>query len=134
MNSVKYLMLSAVFTLLLPGVSFAKTADHGTMRLDQAVEVGSTQLQPGTYKVEWNGTGTDVHVSIMQHNQTLVTTTAQLKTNDKAASQDAVVTAPVPNNSSEKQISEIDFSKHKDALIFNSTGVNSNSQPMTRGQ
>src|SRR5579862_5884490 len=134
MNSVKYLMLSAVFTLLLPGVSFAKTPDHGTMRIDQAVEIGSTQLQPGTYKVEWNGTGPDVHVTIMQHNQTLVSTTAQLKTNDNAASQDAVITMPAPNNNSEKEISEIDFSKHKEALIFNSNGVNGNSQPMTRGQ
>jgi len=128
MNSVKYLMLTAAFTLLLPGIGFAKTPDRGTLRLDQPAEIGSTQLQAGTYQVEWNGTGPDVHVNIMQHNKTVASTTAQLKMNDKAASQDAVVTAPVPNNSSEKQIAEIDFSKHKEALIFNSNSANGSSQ------
>jgi len=134
MNSIKYLMLSAAFTLLIPGVGFAKTPDHGTMRLVQQAEIGSTQLQPGSYKVEWNGTGPDVHVNILQHNKMVVSTTAQLKVNDKAASQDAVVTAPLPNNRSEQRIAEIDFAKHNEALIFNTSGANGNSQAMTRGQ
>lgn len=134
MNFVKYLMLSAAFTLLLPAVGLAQTTDHGTLRLDQAAEIGSTQLQPGTYKVEWNGTGSDVHVNVLQHNKTVVSTTAQLKTNDKAASQDAVITMPAPNNSSEKQIAEIDFRKHKEALIFNSNGANGSSEATNPGR
>jgi hypothetical protein len=134
MNFVKYLMLSAAFTLLLSAIGFAQTTDHGTLQLDQAAEIGSTQLQPGTYKVEWNGTGSDVQVNILKHNKTVVSTTAQLKTNDKAASQDAVVMAPAANNSSEKQIAEIDFSKHKEALIFNSNGANGSSGAMDPGR
>jgi hypothetical protein len=132
MNYVKYLMLSAAFTLLIPDVSFAKSQDHGTMLLIQQAEIGSTQLQPGTYKVEWNGTGPDVHVNIMQHNKTVVSTTAQLKTNDKAASQNAVVIAPAANNGSKQQIAEIDFGKHNEALIFISNVANGNSHTMNR--
>ncbi|MBV8050326.1 MAG: hypothetical protein JOZ80_04010 [Acidobacteriaceae bacterium] len=134
MNAIKYLMLSAAFTLLLPAMGFAKNPDHGTMRLDQAAAIGSTQLQPGTYKVEWNGTGSDVHVNILTHNKTVASTTAQLKTNDTPASQDAVVMAPAPDNSSQKQISEIDFCKHEEALVFNSNAANGTSQTMDRGR
>ncbi len=91
MNVLKYLVLSLAFTLLIPATSFAKTKDHGTMRLVQSAEIGATQLQPGTYKVEWNGTGPIVHVSILHHSHTVATSTAQLKTNDKAAAQQAVL-------------------------------------------
>jgi hypothetical protein len=125
MKFVKYLMLSAMFTLLIPASGFARTKDQGTMMLMQAAEIGSTQLQPGTYKVEWSGTGPTVHVNILHHRNVVASTTAELKTDDSAVSQDAVVIKPAANNSSEEQIAEIDFGKHKQALVITPTFVNS---------
>lgn len=124
MNLVKYLMLLALFTILIPASSFARTKDRGTMQLMEPAEIGSTQLQPGTYQVEWNGTGPTVHVNIMQHKNTVAATTGELKTNDKAASQDAVVLKPAGNSSSEKQIAEIDFGNRKEALVLYSSNMN----------
>lgn len=113
----KCLMLPTMFTLLIPASGFAREKDQGTMRLMEPAKVGSTELQPGTYKVEWNGSGPTVQVTILQHKNAVATTTAELKTNDNQASQDAVVLKPTAN-SSERQIAEIDFSKHKDVLII----------------
>jgi hypothetical protein len=118
MKYLKYLMLSAMFTLLIPASGFARTKDQGTMTLAEPAKIGSAELQPGTYKVEWNGTGPTVHVNIMQHRNTVATATGMLTTNDKAVSQDAVVLEPATNNSSTKQIAEIDFAKHKEALVI----------------
>lgn len=125
MRFLNYLVVSTLFTLLIPASGFARSNNRGTMNLDQPAMVGSTQLQPGSYKVEWNGTGPNVHVNIMQHNNTVASTTGELKTNDQAASQDAVVLRPAPDNSSQKEVAEIDFSKHKEALVLNhSSGMN----------
>jgi hypothetical protein len=124
MRYPKYLMLLCMFTFLLPGVGFARAKNQGTMKLMEPARVGSTQLQPGTYKVEWNGTGPNVQVNIMRHKNTVATTNAELKTNDRAASQDAVVVTPASDNSSVKQIAEIDFASHKEALVINSAEQN----------
>ena len=125
MRFLNYLMLLALVTLLIPASGFARNKDQGTMKLEESAKVGSTELQPGTYKVEWNGTGPNVQVNILQHKNTVATTSGELKTNDHAVSQDAVVLRPASDNSSQKQVAEIDFSKHKEALVLNpSNGMN----------
>jgi hypothetical protein len=118
MRFLKYLMLSAMVTLLIPASGFARVKDQGTMRLAEPAKIGSTELQPGTYKVEWSGSGPMVQVNIMHHKDTVATTTGELKTNDNQVSQDAIVLKPATGNSSVKQIAEIDFSKHKEALVI----------------
>jgi len=123
MRYMKHLMLLCMFTLLLPGIGFARAKNQGTMRLTEPARIGSTDLQPGTYKVEWNGTGPNVQVNIMRHNDTLATTTGELKTNP-AATQDAVVLQPASDNSSVKQVSEIDFGSRKEALILTPGAMN----------
>jgi hypothetical protein len=123
MKFFKMLMLSSIFTLLIPAIGFAGAKNEGTMNLTEPAVIGSAQLKPGTYKVQWDGSGSDVHINILQHKNTVATTTGQLKTNDKAVSDDAVILAPASNNSSQKQIAEIDFAKHKEALVINSTST-----------
>jgi len=124
MRFVKYFALSAMFTLLIPVSALARAKDRGTMQLIDPAEIGSTQLKPGTYLVERNGTGPTVQVSIMQHKNIVATATGELKTNDKEASQNAVVLEPAVNNSSGKQIAEIDFGNRKEALVFDSSHMN----------
>jgi hypothetical protein len=114
----KYLMLLCMFAFLLPGAGFARAKNQGTMKLMDPARIGSTELQPGTYKVEWDGAGPKVQVNIMHHKDTVATTTATLKTNDPSATEDAVVLQPAPGNGSVKQIAEIDFGSHKEALII----------------
>lgn len=116
MKYMKYLMLLGMFSFFSV-TGFARARNEGSFTLQEPASIGSTQLQPGTYKAEWNGTGSTVEVNIVQHKNTVATTSAQLKTNDGAVSQDAVVVKPA-NDSSKKQIAEIDFGSHKEALVI----------------
>ncbi|HYA23998.1 MAG TPA: hypothetical protein VEF05_07545 [Terriglobales bacterium] len=118
MRYSKYLTLLCMFTFLLPGMGLARTRNQGTMKLMEPARIGSTELQPGTYQVEWNGAGPQVEVNVMHHKNTVATTTGTLKTNDPAATQDAVVLQPAAGNSSVMQIAEIDFGSHKEALVI----------------
>jgi hypothetical protein len=113
----KYLTLVTAF-LLLPVSTFARAKNQATFRLSEAAEIGSAQLQPGKYKAEWSDTGANVQVNFLQGKKTVATATAKLKTNDRAALQDAVVLKPANNNSSEKEIIEIDFSGRKETLMI----------------
>lgn len=118
MKCGKYLILVAIVSVLLPLSALAKDANKGEMHLLETARVGTTQLQPGTYKVEWNGDGPAVQVNIMQHSRTVATTSAKLLTDDRAARQDAVVLKQMNDGSHEKTITEIDFGSRKEALLF----------------
>ena len=122
MKHSNYLMLLALFALLLPASVFAKSKNEGTMKLEEPARIGSTQLQPGTYNVAWEGSGQNVHVNIMRHHDTVATTTGELKTNDAAASEDAVVLKRT--NDGQKQVAEIDFGKHHEALVISPMDMN----------
>jgi hypothetical protein len=82
------------------------------------VQVGGTQLQPGHYKVEWQGTGPAVQVTFLRNGKTVATVPGTLKTNDEHVIQDEVVT-----NSENKELNEIDFRRNKEALVFQQSGM-----------
>jgi len=123
MQYPKYLIGVAILALFMPVAVFAGSKNSATIQLPDTATVGSTQLQAGTYKVEWTGSGSNVNVNFIQHKTTVATTTAQLKTNDNAATEDAVVLKPSANNSG-KEVTEIDLAKHKQALLLNQGGMN----------
>jgi hypothetical protein len=116
MKSAKYLTLLACISLLMPLSALAKTKNEGSLQLVQAVQVGSTQLTPGNYKVVWNGTGPMVKVSIMQHDKTVATASGKIISQKYPAPYDDVVLKPVAQNSKKMRIEEIDFNNRKEAL------------------
>jgi hypothetical protein len=81
-----------------------------------AVQIGTTELKPGNYKVEWQGTGPAVEVSFRQNGKTVVTVPGTFKTNDVQVTQDEVVTEATGTGTS--TLKEIDFGHHKEALVF----------------
>jgi hypothetical protein len=88
---------------------------HSTEILD-VVQIGSTHLKPGKYKVEWQGTGLAVRVSFQQNGKTVVAVPATLKTNDDQVTEDAIVTEATSGNAS--RLKEIRFGHQKEALVF----------------
>ena len=64
---MKKLYLTVVLTLTcLLGLGGSARAARGNARsveISDVVQIGSTQLKPGNYKVEWQGTGPAVQVS-----------------------------------------------------------------------
>jgi len=124
---MKKLYLTVVLTLTcLLGLGGSARAARGNARsveISDVVQIGSTQLKPGNYKVEWQGAGPAVQVSFQQNGKTVVTVPATLKTNDNQVSQDAIMTEATSAGTS--TLKEIDFGHQKLALVFdqNSGGM-----------
>ena len=120
MKSLKYISLLATLALAFPLSSFAKDKNEHTVTLSDPVQVGGTQLKPGDYKLEWQGSGAGTQVSFIQHGKTMATAPATLKTNDAAVTQDAIV---MSTTNSPRELKEIDFHHQKEALIFDQSGM-----------
>jgi hypothetical protein len=101
--------------LLFPLGALARNNAHSVQILD-VLQIGSAQLKPGNYKVEWQGTGPAVQVSFQQNGKTVVTMPATLKTSDNQVTQDAIMTEATSAGTTE--LKEIDFGRQKEALVF----------------
>jgi hypothetical protein len=64
--------------LLVAAGAFAGEANKATLRLQEKVTVEGKQLSPGTYRLEWDGTGPDVRVNILRGKETVATVPAHL--------------------------------------------------------
>ena len=65
-------------SLLLAAGAVAASTSKGSLHLFETVTVQGKQLTPGDYKVEWNGEGPDVQLSIEQGKQTVVSVPARV--------------------------------------------------------
>jgi hypothetical protein len=115
MNVSKYLGILAAIILSLPLAAFAKENNEGRLQLSDPVEIGSTRLEAGSYKVEWNGAGPTVQINILQGNKTVATTSGRIVELQRPSSYDDVVLKPVANGNV-KTIDEIDFNNRKEGL------------------
>lgn len=66
--------------MLLATSAMAAGTSKGTLRLFDSVDVQGKQLPPGDYKVEWNGDGPNVEVSITNGKKTVASVPAQVVT------------------------------------------------------
>jgi hypothetical protein len=115
MKSVKYVALVATLTLLTSLTALARDKNQHSVDIQDSVQVGTTQLQPGTYKVEWQESGPAVNVKFVQNGKTVATAPATLKTNAQVTA-DSVVLQNV--SAQQKRLEEIDFRKQKQTLVF----------------
>jgi len=122
MKAVKYLFLLAGIAMLLPLGAFAKDSKEGKFTISEPVQVGSTQLKPGDYKVEWDGSGDSVNVKIMQGKKTVATVPGKIVNHDQAAPYNAVV---LKGASGQRSINEIDFGNRKEALVLTENQMSS---------
>ena len=118
MKHLKYMALLSVMALLFPFCAQARDKNQHPVDIPDAVRVGSTRLNPGSYKVEWQGTGPLVQVSFLLDGKTVATASGTLKMNDNEATNDAIVM-----NSDTKTLDEIDFGGQKEALVFGRGGM-----------
>jgi hypothetical protein len=78
--------------LLLAAGAFAGEANKATLRLQEKVSVEGKQLSPGTYRLEWDGAGPDVRVSILRGKETVATVPAHLVEQQARNAQDGYAT------------------------------------------
>ena len=112
---VQYLVVLSTLALLFPLGAWARDNAHSVV-ISDPVQIGNTQLKPGNYKVEWQGTGAVVQVSFLQNGKTVVTVPGTLKANDDQVTHDAVVIEKT--NANTPMLEEIDFGRQKEALVF----------------
>jgi hypothetical protein len=85
---------STVFTLALIAASSAFASTKGSLQIDNPVTVNGTTLKPGDYKVEWEGSGPNVEISILQGKKVMAKAPAHLVQLAKPAAYNATVTRP----------------------------------------
>lgn len=121
MKLIKYTVLLSMLALLSSVFALARDNNQHSVEIPDSLQVGSTQLQPGNYKVEWQGTGPEVQVKFLREGKTVATVPGTLKTNNTHAVQADVVTGTTSANT--RTLEEIDFGRNRESLIFEHTGM-----------
>lgn len=110
MKTSKSLFLG--LALLLATSAFA--ANKGSLTVQEPMTVNGTQLKPGDYKVQWDGNGPSVELSITQGKKLIAKVPAHVVTLEEPSQSDAAV---VKNNGDgTKSLSEVRLSGKKFSL------------------
>ncbi len=113
----------AAIVLMLPLSALAASKNSSKVEIPDKVVVNGKQIQPGTYKVEWNGTGPNVEVSILQGHKTVAQAPARLV--NGTYEQQAIVTHQ--NNSGANVLDQIQLkNKELDLNARANSGANRN--------
>ena len=98
--------------LLLASSAFAGT--KGSLQLNNPTLVNGTALKPGDYKVQWEGSGPNVELSIMQGKNVLAKVPAHLVDLQSPSTSDAAVTRK--NDSGPNSLAGVRFQGKKFAI------------------
>ena len=102
--------------LVLLAATSAFAAGKGTFSVDRPLTVSDHQLAPGDYQARWEGTGSDVQVSIYSDGKLVTTASATLVPIDRGNANDAVVMKHQDDGS--WSLTELDFAGKKYELHF----------------
>jgi len=105
-----------VFALSFTSLAAAKR-NSATVQITEPVTIASTQLQPGKYRLTWDGAGPNVQVSFLKGKKTVATVPATLL--DQASRYSGAVDTKMGSDNS-RVLEEIQWKKM--ALKFDETG------------
>jgi len=97
MSRVSILLFGAA--LLFSSATLAGETNKGTLRLDDKVVVDGKPLEPGNYRIEWDGSGPTVQVKLLQGKLAVATLPAHLTEQSSSNSQDGYGTITEPDGS-----------------------------------
>lgn len=91
------------FAGVLAGIAIVCTttalaAEKGSMKVFDPTVVNGTQLSPGDYGLQWEGTGSNVQLKILQGKKVIATTSATLVQLNAPASQNMIATRNTDNH------------------------------------
>ncbi len=118
MRFAKYSIGLMLLAMSISLTAFAKDKNEGKFTLSSPAQMGTTQLQPGDYKVTWDGSGSEVQVKILQGNNVVATTSAKLVQKERPAPYSAVTLSTPANGTA--TVNELSFDKRKESLVFGS--------------
>jgi hypothetical protein len=105
---------SLVVGLALLLASSASAATKASLQLNNPVLVNGTTLKPGEYKVQWEGSGPNVELSIMQGKNVLAKVPAHVVDLQTPSPNDAAVTRK--NDSGPNTLAGVRFQGKKFAI------------------
>src|SRR5262245_50070364 len=117
MKVVRWIAMLAVVASGLPLGAFAKDQNEAKFTLSDPAVLGSTQLKPGDYKAQWDGTGPEVQVKILKGKEVIATAPAKLIDKQNASGTNAVTFG---TGGSVRSLDQVDFNSGKQSLVFNS--------------
>ena len=85
--------------LLFSSAALAGGNNKGKLELTDKIVVDGKAIEPGNYRVEWDGSGSAVQVQILQGKQTVATLSAHVTEQASPNPQDAYSTAAGPDGS-----------------------------------
>ncbi|HTC66873.1 MAG TPA: hypothetical protein VK685_07045 [Candidatus Acidoferrum sp.] len=85
--------------LLFSSAALAGGNNKGKLDLTDKIVVDGKAIEPGNYRVEWDGSGPAVQVQILQGKQTVATLSAHVTEQASPNPQDAYSTAAGPDGS-----------------------------------
>ena len=109
------LLASAV---LLATSAFA--SNKASFELQHPTQVGDKQLAPGTYTVQWQGSGDQIQMNILQRNKEVASIPGHVVTMEAASPYDSALVNV--NQDGSRSLSQIRFRGKKFALVVNDTG------------
>ncbi len=111
------MVLPLALALLVPFDAIARPKNEHNVIIPQSMQVGSTQLKPGSYKVEWDGTGPSLQVSFLKNGKTVATTEGKMVEQDKPSPYTEVVCDTAGKTA---RLEEINFRGKKEMLVITS--------------
>lgn len=112
------LALATVPVMLASGATTKKN-----ITLGEQAQIGNTTLQPGDYKVEWQGTGSNVTVNFLQGSKVIATVPATVQS--KESQNNSIQLKGQANGP--QSVKEIDWAHV--ALVFEPGTTNTNPSP-----
>ena len=110
-NLAKFAVLG--LAVLLATGAFA--SNKGSLVLQEPVQVNGQQLPAGEYQLRWDGTGSDVQLSIMHGRKEVAKTPAKVVELEKASPYDSTV---IDRSSGSAAVSQVRFAGKKFALAI----------------
>jgi len=113
-NSLAKTLVLGLAVLLATG---AFASNKSSVHFEQAVAINGQQVAAGNYTLRWEGSGSDVQLSVMQGKKEVAKTPAKLVELDRASSSDAVV---LNNTSGTPSVQQFRFGGKKTAINLES--------------
>ncbi len=105
--------------LLLSTSAFA--ANKGSLQVPDPVTVGGKQLAPGDYALQWDGSGPNIELNILQGRKVVATVPARLIDLNHSAEYNSAVVRK--NEDGSRALTEIRFGGKKYALAVGEAGA-----------
>lgn len=120
---LRALLVLALALATVPVLLASNATTKKNITLGEQAQVGSTTLQPGDYKVEWQGTGSNVTVNFIQGNKVKATVPATVES--KESPNNSIQLKSEGNGS--QSMKEIDWAHV--ALVLQPGATNTSSSP-----